>query len=132
MKKSHDIRKMTSREKVIMVVIVVVCIALFYNFLNVCFNYPEKIMTTKKYHLMIALNNGEKDAEIYYMNKYILNDDYLYDGPVTLKLVAQKYNLNEGELTELWDNGDYKSMKQFVKKVVKPMVKEAELNYIAH
>lgn len=123
--------KMKTLRRIILIVVVVTLVSFAGSFINNLVNYPEKVMTTKKYHLMIALNDGDKDAEIYYMTKYILNDDYLYDGPVTLKLVAQKYNLNEEELTELWEDGDYKSMDKFVKKVVKPMVKQAELNYIS-
>ena len=123
--------KMKTLRRIILIVVIVILVSFTWSFINNLVNYPEKVMTTKKYHLMIALNDGDKDAEIYYMTKYILNDDYLYDGPVTLKLVAQKYNLNEEELTKLWEDGDYKSMDKFVKKVVKPMVKQAELNYIS-
>ena len=123
--------KMKTLRRIILIVVVVTLVSFTWSFINNLVNYPEKVMTTKKYHLMIALNDGDKDAEIYYMTKYILNDDYLYDGPVTLKLVAQKYNLDEEELNKLWEDGDYKSMDKFVKKVVKPMVKQAELNYIS-
>jgi len=69
------------------------------------------------------LNNGDEEAIERYKNEYIENDKYLFNGPLTIKLMAEKYDLDSNELYEIYVDSDYDTAQDFYKHYVKDLVK---------
>lgn len=81
--------------------------------------FPEKYSTSDKYQLMMSLNKGDTDALYYYEDRYIANDIYLYDGPLTVKLCCEKYGYDFDTVYEDFDKSDYDSFQKYFDRELK-------------
>lgn len=68
-----------------------------------------------------VMAGNEESIEIF--EKYIDRDIYLFNGPTTLKAMADKYNLDARELSSQYYESGYETVQEFFNKVVKPAVK---------
>lgn len=65
------------------------------------------------------LNNGDKEAIEYYKENFIARNNYVFDGPLTIRLMAEQYGLDYAEVMQQYKNGDYESAQEFYELVIK-------------
>jgi len=76
-------------------------------------NNIEMYSSVSRYHFMQDLNNNDSEAIERYKNHYIANDKYLFDGPLTIGLMAQKYGIDSNELYNIYVESGYESAQEF-------------------
>lgn len=81
----------------------------------------EKFSSISQYHLLLDLNDGDQEAIDRYQY-YIDKDDYLFDGPLTIHMMAEKYGLDGDVLYETYLNSEYESAQKFYNEYVKNIV----------
>ena len=84
--------------------------------------YPELYITTAKKDLMIQLEEGNDLAIEYYVTQYIENDKYIFDGPITAALMAQRYGIDTAKLSEMYEESGYETLQEFYENVIKPEI----------
>lgn len=100
-------------ENLLLVLIVFIMVL----FISDIYKHYEKYDTVARYHLMLDLEKGDKEALEYYKDNYINEDIYLYDGNISFKLFAEKYNLSEEEKETIYK--EYKASDLSLNKFVK-------------
>jgi len=90
-----------------------------FKFMYTIVSYPEECFTTEKYHFMISINNGDEEAINRYKEEYISRDKYLFNGPVTVELCCEKYDLDVTETKIAFAESDYDSFQKFFNKEIK-------------
>jgi len=78
----------------------------------------EVYSSTRNYQFMMDLNNGDREAIERYESHYIARDKYLFNGPLTIELMAEKYNIDFEELYEIYEESGYESAQKFFKDYV--------------
>ena len=97
-------KKVVRLFKMIMLVVVFV----FVLMLAVDFIlHIEKYSTTAKYHLMLDLNSGDKEALEYYKTNYTDKGIYLYDGDISFDLFADTEDITDSEYQSVYN--EYKN-----------------------
>lgn len=103
---------------IVVSVIVLASCVLMYNVAN----YPEKYITTDRNVLLMQLNNGDEDAIEYYYSTYIKRDVYLFDGPLTIELMAKKNGLDYSNLYDRYKQSGYDNAQKFFDRYVNELV----------
>jgi len=108
-------RKMIRR--VINVIIAIVIFIGFFTLVNDMVTDFETYSSTAKSHLRIELNEGKQEAidrYWYYINK----DEYLFNGSVTIHMMAEKYGLDGKELYKIYEASDCETAQEFFEEYV--------------
>ena len=95
--------------------LVIMCTCGIFNVLG----HIEMYDQTAKYQLMLSLENGDPDAMEYYQHTYTDKDIYLFDGPISRQIVADKYGYTIDQINHMYYMSDYSSLTDFVKNVLK-------------
>lgn len=74
--------------------------------------YPEEYSEHRRYDLLVEIESGNAKALEYYENFYTSRDVYLFDGPVTLELMAEKYGYTPEWLEYQMTAGGYESAQE--------------------
>ena len=83
--------------------------------------HPERYNTHTRNDLREDLDAGDVEAIEYYKSEYIADDVYLYSGPITFKLMCEKYGLDFDTIYELYKDTDM-SAQQFYNRIVKDII----------
>ena len=81
--------------------------------------YPEKYLTTARYHLMLDIEDGDTESIERYMDVYIANDMYLFDGPFTIRACCDRYDLDYNEVYKEFNNSDYANFQEYFNHEIK-------------
>ena len=109
---------------ILFVVLVGIVIGVFTAFQHG--DLAVNVSTQAKYAFMKDLNARESDAIELYRTEYIAYDDYIFDGPLTIELMAEKYNLNSKELWSVYQASGIDSAQEFYSKYVIPKITTLE------
>lgn len=120
--KSHQKRKNSLIRKTLSVVTICMLCATVTGIVCTAIINAEKHSSQSKYHLLLGVERNDPVA-IERFNKYIENDDYVLNGPKTIKAMADKYGLDYDKLYSDFKESEYETAQEFFNKVVKPMVK---------
>lgn len=93
-------KKVVRLFKMIMLVVVFVFILMLaVDFIL----HIEKYSTTAKYHLMLDLNSGDKEALEYYKTNYTDKGIYLYNGDISFNLFVDTEDIMDSEYQSVYN-----------------------------
>ena len=98
------------------VCVIIAIIALIIVNLVVAINiirYPEDAFSIESAYFKRDLTNGDPEAIERYLDLYISRDRYLYNGPLTISLCCEKYNLDYDTVYTEYTNSDYDTFQEF-------------------
>lgn len=121
-KKTVSKQKMITKRIRMVSAYVLYCIAII-TLVTVGFNNSERFIKPASRQLMLAVE-AEEDWAIEKFNKYIEKDVYLWNGPITMNAMADKYRLDYEDLKSGFEASGYDSLQKFFDDVVEPMVKQ--------
>ena len=96
----------------ILLITLALIISSIYFVVDFC-KYPETYSSTMANSLRIDLENGDEEAINAYKEKYIARNEYLFDGPMTIEFMAEKYGLDSKVLYEIYTSSEYESAQEF-------------------
>lgn len=102
------------------VVIIGLLSLLLYSSVRFMNNF-EVYSNTARYQLMNGVERGDAE-DIARFNDYIEKDVYLFNGPITIKAMADKYNLDAEQLSNEFEESGYDELQTFFNKVIKDRV----------
>lgn len=79
------------------------------------FRHYEKYDSVARYQLMLDLERGDEKAREYYIDNYISDDIYLFDGDISFNMFADKYNITDKDSVYQEYKNSGLSLNQFVK-----------------
>lgn len=107
-------RTITKRRNTVTPIIMLLAIIVMTIFMvRSISKYPEQYSTIVMNSLRMELNEGNADAIERYKSVYIENDKYLFNGPLTIELCAEKYNLNFDEVYNDFINSGYDNFQNY-------------------
>lgn len=106
----------------IVVAIITVMAAIFVPPAIDRLNAPEIYSSTMRADLLRGLESNDPEMLEYYKIAYIDKNIYLFDGPLTFKLMCEKYDLDVKLYTTLYDEAEYTSIQDFYNDIVKDIV----------
>ena len=111
-KKKRKIRKIWK----VMASVVIIASAI-----SVINNNLERFSVHDRKALLYALEAGQPDA-VEKFNDYIARDIYLFDGPMTMKAMADKYDMDIDVLKTGFEKSGYKNLQQYFDNIIKPLI----------
>ena len=107
------------RTKVMEIAIIAVAVVLVLSVVRDYFRHAEKYDTIAKYQFELRLEEGDKEEIKRYKEYYINDDIYLFDNELTLKLLADKYNVKYDLLKTAYKASEADSIQEFHDEYVK-------------
>lgn len=101
-----------------MAVIVASLITMIYLFIETLM-MPELCFTTFKNDLRIQCNAGNVECIMRYKDVYISKDKYIFNGPLTIRLMAEKYGLDYDDLYYEYSTSGLSAQKFFNKYIAR-------------
>ena len=95
----------------VLVFIIIACIAI--TAVAELVNHYEKYSSTAKSSLLNKLNNDDPIAMEYYISNFINDNIYLFDGDLTLRLMAEQHNIEVEALEKLYKASDCSTLQKF-------------------
>ena len=83
--------------------------------------YPECYMAHARSDFMNDIESGDADAIERYRDKFIEPDRYIYDGPITIKMMCEKYELDYESVWTLYKKSNM-TAQDFYNKVISDIV----------
>ena len=81
--------------------------------------YPEEYSTISRTSLLNRINDGNQEAIEYYITHYIDRDVYLYNGPLTLRLCAERHSFDFDTIYNDFNDSDIESFQLYFNTVLK-------------
>ena len=107
-------RKRRNRRRFVSIVLLVIVIAIVsMSIVSMAHRYPD---TVTKYHLMLELENGNEETMEYYKTTYIDEHIYLFNGDITLRLMAEQFNIDTDTLKTFYKSTGVESLQKLYDK----------------
>ena len=106
-------RKKRKTKKLVRSIIALVIIPLILGIFGAqAISRVEKYSTQAKYQFMQDLESGNEEAMALYKRDYIDKNEYLYNGDITLKLMAEKFNIDFEVLKSFYNTTSLESLQE--------------------
>ena len=95
------------------------------NAVNAICNTPVELFdTVARNQLREQLNNRDEEAITYYTEYFIDRNNYLFNGPLTIELMAEKYGYDFSDLHLRYVCSSYDTVQEFYNNEIVPELKE--------
>lgn len=108
---------------IIAILIATIILNIGYTAYTAFENTPDEVYDSMSRNVLkLKLNDRDPEAIEYYKDNFIARNDYIFNGPLTITLMAQQYGLNVEAMLHQYEYGDYESAQIFFETYVRDLV----------
>ena len=117
-KRLKQMRNRVRRETLFVVAVIMIIGCIFGHFTKnwECYN------SVARKQLQMDVNKGDEDAIKFYRDNYIHRDIYLFDGPMTIELMANRHSMDADYLQTAFDESGYEHIQDWYDEVLKDVL----------